>query len=937
MRPRTLVIAAVLSAGFAPHKGAEPPLTAVDRAPRAHRDVTWTPPQGALAQLPGWRVMWDRDTDVPLRLWGPAIAVPGASADPTVAESAARGFLAAHLATLAPGAAASDFTLLANVVDRAGRRTVSFAQHHGGLPVVGGAVAFTFAHDKLTMIASTALPHISAARTRMPGAPLPPHVLADAARRWLGAAGYAVVVKAYGARAIVPLVRSRGNRAQPDIAYRVVETVEVESTREAGAWEVWLDASSAAPVARRTTITFASGTVLYDTPDRYPGGERSPKPAPLANHTIDMMPVTSTLDGTITWAGDGPVAVVPGLTGPLVRLTNKAGSLATTSLALEPDGSVTWSQAEDEHADAQLTAFVAASTAKQFAKTHLDPELAWLDSPIPVVVNEEDTCNAFSTGNAIHFYRASTPSPTGSISTQCENTARLTDVVYHEFGHSLHRNSLIPGHGAWDGALSEGLADTLAQAITGDPAMGRGFFKSDAPLRHLDPDGYEKRWPDDVTGEVHDDGEIIGGTLWDLRVALESALGEEAGYAKFLTIFYAIMQRASDIPSAYAEALLADDDDGDLGNGTPNTCTIDAVFGAHGLSDPRVTLGLAPPVRTGNRIAITARPREIELPCPAPSVSGGAITWKVRGGTAETLPLDGDSDTWFAHIPTQPDGTVVHYTMRIDLSDGSSITYPENRADPEYQFYVGNVTPLWCADFEDGLGDWTLGANNPNRLEWEVGAPAGIGGDPSAAYGGQNVLGIDLGTREESDGLYRSRTEQWARTPVIDLAGHTEVRLQYYRWLAVEDGRYDEARISANGAVVWVNRASQSSLGDGVHHTDREWRFHDVDLSAHTASGSLQVEFALDSDRGLQLAGWNIDDVCLVIAGPPAGTCGNHNIDDGETCDDGNTEDGDACPADCGAAELADAGCCSAGSDPAGPLAISVLTIGLVLRRRRVR
>ncbi len=759
MRIRTVAIAAALSAGFAPHKGAESPLVTPDRAPRLHRDVAWTAPTGAspvTTTLPSWRGMWDRDTNVPLRLWGPALAAPGTIASADAAEAFARTTLASHLATLAPGATLSDFTLLANEIDRGGNRTVSFAQQYAGLAVVGGAVAFTFSHDKLAMMSSTALPNIN---VRVPGSPLAPSALATSAKGWLGSAGHDIAIKAYGARVILPIIHARGSRKTPDIEFRVVESLEVESTRGPGAWQGWRDAASAAPVARATQLHYASGKVLFDVPDRWPGGARSAKPAPMATHTIESMPVTSTLDGTITWAGTGDAAVVPGLTGPLVRVTNKAGSSATASLALAPNGSVTWSQATDEYSDAQLTAFVAASTAKAFAQTRLNPELGWLNSQIPVIVNEQQTCNAYSTGNAIHFYKATTPTVGGSLGTQCENTGRLVDVVYHEFGHSLHNNSIVPGQGSFDGGLSEGLADTLAQAITGDHGMGRGFFMTDAPLRELDPVGTEKRWPDDATGEVHDDGEIIGGTLWDLRVALETQYGTDAGFETWLKLFYAIMQRSSDIPSTYAEALLADDDDGNLGNGTPNFCMIDSVFGAHGLSDATVTLGLAPPIRDGNTISVTVTPREVELACPAPTVDAGTVTWKLRGGAYATLDMTGAAASWTSEIPKQADGSVVQYRVEIKLSNGSTVTYPQNKADPDYQFYVGNVETLYCADFESGLGDWTVGASNATRLEFEVGPPLGVGGDPLAAHGGANILGIDLGS---DDGLYRSRTIQRA-------------------------------------------------------------------------------------------------------------------------------------------------------------------------------
>jgi cysteine-rich repeat protein len=928
MRLRTLAITAALSAGvvqtgsaYAPQKGADRPVVAAGRAPRLHRDVAWTAPQGALAGLPSWQVMWDRDTDVPLRLWGPSIAAPRTTSDANAAEAFARQQLVQHIALLAPGATASDFVLVANQTNPSGDlRTVAFAQRALGLSVLGGAVSFAFSHDRLTMMSSTALPKVA---VRLPDTSLPIATIASAAKSWLGQAGYAVDIKAHGERVIVPMVRSRGNRATPDIEYRVVETVTVESSRNPGAWNVWIDASSAAPVGRQNLLSFASGKVLYDTPDRYPGGTRTPKPAPNANHTIAGAMATSALDGTVTWTTAGAATVTPGLVGSLVRISNKAGALATDSLSLADAGTVTWSRATIEFDDAQLTAFVAASTAKQFTRTRLNSSLSWLNGQIPVVVNETSTCNAYSTGNDIHFFRKNS---------QCENTGRLADVVYHEFGHSVHANSIIPGAGAFDGALSEGLADTLAAAITHDHGMGRGFFISSGnPLRDLDPDGVEKRWPEDATGEVHDDGEIIGETLWDLRKALETKLGATAGDDRILKIYYAIMQRASDIPSSYAEALIADDDDGNLGNGTPNQCEINAAFGTHGLADPSITLGLQPPVRDGYKVSLTVRPPG-QSACPPPTVSSVKLTWTPKTGNGGELDLAPTGDIWSANIPTQPDETVVLYHVTVTLSDGSSLKYPQNAADPEYQMYIGNVEKIWCADFEGGKGDWTFGGSPSTAVEWEVGAPMGVAGDPKQAYAGTNVLGIDLGS---DDGVYSSRTTQFATSPEIDLAGHTNVRLQYYRWLNVEDGVYDPATIKVNDTVVWQNKTAPDQQENGTAHTDREWRFHDIDLAQHTASGKVKLELAITSDQGLEFAGWNVDEVCLVIPGAPSQNCGNGNIDTDEVCDDGNTADGDGCSAACQIEGTDDGGCCSAGTNPAGPLVLSFLTIGLVIRRRR--
>ncbi len=931
MRMRTLGLAAALAAGLVHDvdavvrpKGAEAPLVAADRAPRTHRTIEWK----ALPQ--GWTAMWDRDTDVPLRMWARTPKIAGAVADAAIAESAARAFLAEHLDTLAPGATPGDFTLVSNVLSPKGDiRSVGFVQSAAGIRVLGGAIGISFKADRIALVSSTALPHVDATAVaqRISAASL-----GGRAQRWLAEGGHQVMVTSVAAQPlIIPIVRPRiGARA--DIEYRVAEQLEVAATNSPGAWQVWLDASTGAPIARKSKLMWASGQVMFDAPDRYPSGMRSPKPASFASVTIDGTAATAALDGAVTWSGAGSAAVRA--RGPLVNVTNASGSPITGTLQLMNGGAATWSQATSETGDAQLSAFVHASIVKQFAKTRINPSLAWLDGSLPVSVNESGGCNAFSNGDDIHFLRKNS---------QCENTARLADVVYHEFGHSLHANSIIDGVGAWDGALSEGLSDVLAMLITHDHGMGRGFFLSNpsAAMRELDPPNQEKKWGVDTTGEVHDDGEIIGGTFWDLMVALEAQLGQQAGYEKTIDIYYSVMQRASDIPSSYAEALLGDDDDGDLSNGTPTQCTIHAAFAAHNLASGAPPMGTVDkPTRSNFDISVLAQTGGGSMAsCPGPMITAGEIAWRLRGGTDATVAMTLANDKYTGSIPSQPNGSVIQYKITLTLSNGQKVIYPNNPADPYYEWYVGPVTPLWCSDFEAGAADWT------SSDDWEAGMPAGLGNDPRAAAGGTGVYGTDL----TKDGVYAASSMSFAESPAIDLQGKTGLRLQYQRWLGVEDGFYDDARLDINGTEVWKNFASASEpQQNGVHHIDREWRFADFELAAFESSGTATLRFELSSDEGLQFGGWTLDDVCIVepAAGPGDPNCGNGAVDANETCDDGNVADGDGCSAMCetedggggtGPDDPPGGGCCNVGGSPTGALALSLLTLGGVLRRRRRR
>jgi cysteine-rich repeat protein len=596
-------------------------------------------------------------------------------------------------------------------------------------------------------------------------------------------------------------------------------------------------------------------------------------------------------------------------------VSNKGGTPRVAEMVtLSNNGSFMWSKAATEFEDAQISSYVYANQAKTFTRENLNANLGWLDSQLLVAVNESSSCNAYSTGDDIHFFRRGNG---------CENTGRLSDVVYHEFGHSLHANSIIAGVGDFDGALSEGISDWLSSAITHDSGMGRGFFMNNNPLRQLNPANGEKVWGVHTTGEVHDDGEIIGGTLWDLRTALFASLGEEAGYAQWLKISYSIMQRAADIPSSYAEALLADDNDGNLDNGTPNQCDIDAAFGLHGLADLSVSIGLRAPLREGYTVTLPAL-QPANTACETPTITNATIEWKPRGGVPGLVEMAEGADGLTAEIPAQPEGTVVQYRVALVFSNGTRISYPNNAADPFYEFYEGPTEVLSCFDFEDAAATgWT------STGDWQVAEPRGLSGDPTEAHGGNMAFGIDL----TQDGAYRNRTISSAESPEIDLQGAQFVRLQYYRHLGVEDGVFDKARILANGTEVWKNFASPTENGS-THHIDREWVFQDIDLKDQSASGKLKLKFELEPDQGLAFGGWTLDDVCVVRAAGVGLTCGNGVVDTEESCDDGNRVDGDGCDQVC---EIEGGGCCSASGGIEGSVALGLLTLGFVFWPRRRR
>ncbi|MBW2456276.1 MAG: M36 family metallopeptidase, partial [Deltaproteobacteria bacterium] len=643
-----------------------------------------------------WLALWDEATGIPRRVWGTGVPAPQANSSASAAAAFAEQFLQRHLALLAPGAAPADFELSSNV-QHGGSRTVAYRQHHHGLLVVGGQVSFRFKNDRLMLVASDALPAI--------GATVPLAVVGAAtaqarAEAWLqaelGAQGTTTQVEG---PVVLPLVGQARVLDAPVVLRVVIETVQ-----PLGRWAVYVDAASGRPLAREQTLRFAEGTVLYDAPVRYPAAGRQDYPARRAAVTVAGTPMVTDDNGTVTFP-DGPsVPVVTEPTGTGIYLVNDAGPEAAGTFTLAPGGTVTWSAPTEPQVDAQVSAFTHARIAKDFA-LQLAPNLAWLGTTLPVKVNIAGSCNAFYNGNGINFLQGDP---------QCENTARLADVIYHEFGHGLHHHAVILGAGQFESALSEGLSDYYAATITGDPKTSPGFYHSAEPLRDIDPEWGEYEWPYDIHYDPHQTGLIIGGALWDLRKLLVTKLGEEAGAARANELFFQAMRTASDIPTMYPEILAADDDDGDLANGTPNVCEIIDAFARHGLrfvATDLTPLAVEPPEAEGYEVHVTVG--GLFDQCPGDQIESAKLRWRLRRNPnqLDTVVMEGGPTEYTGVIPQQIEGDVIHYRVDLEPAIGTPQSFPDNLADPMYELFVGDVAEIYCTDFEtDPFAEgWTHG------------------------------------------------------------------------------------------------------------------------------------------------------------------------------------------------------------------------------------
>ena len=424
------------------------------------------------------------------------------------------------------------------------------------------------------------------------------------------------------------------------------------------------------------------------------------------------------------------------------------------------------------------------------------PTYTGLDSPMPTNIDEAGSCNAYFNGSSINFY---------AEGGGCNATAKLPDVVYHEYGHAINNGRYNSGAGMWNGALNEGFADLWALSLTESPVLGYGWDLLDPTISVRRYDQDRKVYPQDLVGEVHADGEIIAGAFWDTYLNLSSM-------PQMLDLFKYTFDSNVDGPDGdegtiytdiLLEVLYADDNDANLSNGTPNDLAIVSAFSLHGitlLSNAVISHNPVSVANANNGIAINA---SVGITYPWALGSTNCYYRINNANTWTNLPMSGVS-SFTATIPAQPNGTVVAYYISLTDNYGneSGITpmasnlAPINNANLPYFIMVG-YDLVEAEDFDANFGFWQTGDVDDNATTgiWEIGAPIASYGDPSdpsticqtdaqhtpggfqCAFTGNAASTMDgLGTNDVDGGhttLY---------SPYYDLSSYVNPAFSYYRW-----------------------------------------------------------------------------------------------------------------------------------------------------------
>ncbi|MDP2314058.1 MAG: M36 family metallopeptidase [Pseudomonadota bacterium] len=790
----------------------------------------------------GWQARFDERTGTPRRAWGPGIDL-GTLASGKDADGALRRLFARNPDLLA--VPLDELRLKsANYVARTDTWYVDYTRVVAGAPIWRGGVTARIKDGELLLLGIDTHPALHGIE--------PAEIDADeaiAAAELSGPAAMAAHKDESATLVILPMEVAGALR------YRLTWEVRSRTATPVGKWVSHVDARTGELLNVYNEVRFLDGTLLAMHDTRTVDGSFSTSGVPLATLTgaISGAIVATGEDGT--FSVDGAEGWSTRLRGSYVTVNNEGG--AEGSLAFTGDSAPTWTTASADLAEIDSYVFLhdVRTWGLQFG-----PDVGIVTDPLRSNVNLASTCNAYYDGN-VNFYEAGDG---------CNNTGRIADVNYHEWGHGFHYYSLRSG--SFDGSISEGIGDIVAALQTHDTTIAPYFGTNGAGIREIATDYV---YPDDVTGEVHQDGLIFAGAMWDLYVALSATYGESTdtkGTAWAITsqLLADTLKGGPTIEESYDELVLADDDNGDLSDGTPHFCEIIDAFGRHGLGpngggSSLLTLDHSPlgNQAAGAGIALEGDVSNLSPACVTFTVETVDAVYSTDGGTSwNEAPLGLAGEHFDGDLPGLPAGTVVEYYLRASADDGTEVTLPAGGEIAPYTFYVGALEEIYCEPFEDD-GGYTHalldGTDQRGADDWDFGSPDGYSDDPTDAFTGSAVWGNDLGGGQYN-GAYQSSIVNRLSSPAIDVTGEAQVVVQYRRWLNVEDGVYDQAHVYAGDELVWSNYKTGERDG-GAHTEDREWMLHT--LLVDTDSTSLTLGWEIASDGGLEFGGWNVDDVCV--------------------------------------------------------------------------
>jgi len=680
----------------------------------------------------GWVVnSWNQYSGAPRSVTGPGIVVaPAGLANATSeeVEEIARIFIADHSAAFRSDGTNLELTKIGHGANRWG---VIFHQVEDGYRVQDSQVVLAM-HDNGRLFAFGA--SLYGDIDTPPTGNLSPAEAAEIARSSVSYDPTLHLNPGQDRSVIVPIHVSPGV-----VDYHLAHITDVPTTTPMGMWRTWVDAESGEILFRDNQIEHAYEGSSDGDVEIYSYCDGETPGTPLANMFIDISGVgivTTDENGEFSLAGDAGVQTATAtFDGPDFDVECIECVDAVQTVSISPDTPLPLNfDALNSRAD-ERDVFYFANLTKDYIEA-IDPGFSLLK--YTANVNIDAGCNASWGGTVINFFRQRDG---------CGNTGQMGSVVAHEMGHGIQ--DWATGGGQGPEGLGEGNGDITSTFMVDSHVIGFGFNLDvcDSGLRDC---LNTLQYPEDLTGSIHANGRIICGFNWDLIGLLQAKLGTAEGKAKTAELWHyaraLYVDNSNNQQDQVERYWWVDDDDGNLGNRTPNWFEICEAAEGHGYECEA----------SPNNLVVTHTPLTDTLD-PGPYTVAGVVGlyadgvpqvpdvvemyWAANGEPFTLVDMTNtDTDNWEAVIPEQlPGSSIAYYILAADTKSGLSDASPAGAPAEYHSFAYGTFTEFFSNDMETSAG-YTVGSPEDT-------APEGQGvwerGDPVESVGGTAQPGDD--------------------------------------------------------------------------------------------------------------------------------------------------------------------------------------------------
>ena len=778
-------------------------------------------------------------------------------------ERVARDFVAANPAVFA---ATNENLTVASCTNALGKWSIIFQETYRGVPVWGGRVHLVFTEaGRLFEMGSDAHPGIS-----IPVEPAlkGPDAL-TVAQTDIGFQETTDKVQ-YQNLFILPI-----EVGEAGIEYRLSWRVDLRVASPYGLWATWVDAAGGEILWRENHVRFTNftGHVQGDVDwNGYCDGYTNDYPLRDMNVTVSGVGTASTNatgDFTVTYGGTGQKTITAAFVGPWVNVDRATGTDASHTGTITAGTPYTIDWADATSLASERDGFAYTNAIHAWTKA-MDPSFTALDYQMICTIERTDMyCpgNAWWDGTNINFC-----SQTASYG----NTARMADVVYHEYTHGITQE--MYGISEPPGDVHEGNSDVAANLLTRESIMGLGFYYGNCSTGIRNSQN-SMQYP--CYDEIHICGQILAGFYWDswqgMLAAYPQAVADSV--ARVTWHFGRKLGLPQSQPDQVHWTFVADDNDGNLANGTPHYDQFCVGAENHGFTCPEITTGvmishtpLSDTPNTTDPYPVTAVITSTAGPIVADSCR---VVYRVDGGSFANAGMSptGGADEYRGYIPAQPAGSTVEYYIYGRDTAGNTKTNPGGAPSVLHAFRVGYETVL-ADDFETNKG-WTVGAAGDNAVTgiWERCDPEGTAAQPEDdhtpapgvnAYITDCAAGLSLGDFDVDGG------KTTLLSPILNLSSYDEAVVRYYRWYSNDTGAepgtdYWVVEVTNNGST-WVTL-------ENTNVSSATWQMKQFNVESYVALTS-QVRFrfiASDYDPG-SLVEAGVDDFSLVALAEPSDT-----------------------------------------------------------------